>query len=338
MYVTIESGSDALAMVAAEWDALHAVSRTATPFNSHTYVKVWWAHFGGGDDLELWTVRDGEALVGVAPFYRTVDETGASVMRFVGGLDISDYLDVVSAPTREVEVATALVDAMMRADCYCWDLHDMPQASPIREAFLRLAPAYGLDVLSECEAVCPVITLPDSWDRYLEQLDGKQRREIRRKLRRAGQEALVSWHVTPPDGVADALPIFFRLHKLSMPDKAIFMTDAMEGFFSELAHAFARVGWLELLFLHVNGHPVAAYFAFRFRDSIMLYNSGFDNEAAGTLSVGWLLLAYHIEMAIQQGVRRYDFMRGDEAYKFHFGGNAEPVYRLQLYKMQTAAA
>lgn len=332
MNVTIVTGSDAFETLASEWDALHKISHTATPFNSLAYARLWWHYFGGTDTLELWTVRDQQQLIGLAPFYRTTDESGAEVLRFVGGVDISDYLDVVSAPGRESDVAEALVAFLVACDCCCWDLHDMPKASPIREAFLRLASENGLAVQYEREEICPVIPLPDAWESYLEQLDGKQRREIRRKLRKAGQEGLVSWHVTPPNGIQEAMPIFLWLHQLSTPAKAAFMTPEMAEFFIELAETFAGQGWLELVFLYVNGKPVASYFGFRFRDSIMLYNSGFDDSGLESMSPGWLLLSYHIEYAIAQGIQRYDFMRGNEEYKFHFGGKSEPVYRLQIGK------
>lgn len=333
MDVTIATGSEAFNKFATEWDALHKVSLTATPFNSRAYAQLWWEHFGGNDTLELWIVRDDATLVGIAPFYRTLNAVGVEVLRFVGGVDISDYLDVVSAPGREGDVARALVSSLAACSC-CWDLHDMPIASPIREAFLRLAPEYGLPLYEEREEICPVIPLPTTWEAYLAQLDGKQRREIRRKLRKAGQEGLVSWHVTPPDGVQEAMPTFLWLHQLSTPAKAAFMTPEMADFFIALAETFAAQGWLELIFLHVNGAPVASYFAFRFRNTIMLYNSGFDNSWLDTLSPGWLLLSYHIEYAIAEGIARYDFMRGDEEYKFHFGGKSEPVYRLQIGERQ----
>lgn len=334
MEVAIVRGLDGFESVAMEWDALHEVSHTATPFNSRAFAQLWWKHFGGKDQPELWLVRDDNGeLVGLASFHRTLDDRNEPVLRFIGGVDISDYLDVVSAPGREADVVSALVAFWAECDCCCLDLHDMPKASPIREAFLRLAPEYDIKMDVEREAVCPVIPLPDSWEAYLEQLEGKQRREIRRKLRKAGQESLVSWHITPAAAVHEAMPVFLRLHQGSSAEKAAFMTKPMERFFIELAEIFAARGWLELVFLHINGHPVASCFAFRWRDSVLLYNSGFDHSGEDVLSPGWLLLGYHIEYAIAQGVKRYDFMRGDESYKFQFGGKPEPVYRLQLGKV-----
>lgn len=54
-------------------------------------------------------------------------------------------------------------------------------------------------------------------------LEGKQRREIRRKLRKAGQDGLVSWYRTPPELVSEEIELFFRPHIQSAADKAAFV-------------------------------------------------------------------------------------------------------------------
>jgi len=53
----------------------------------------------------------------------------------------------------------------------------------------------GFAVEIEMQEVCPVIYLPDSYEGYLEQLDKKQRHELRRKVRKAESEAVISWCV-----------------------------------------------------------------------------------------------------------------------------------------------
>src|SRR5690606_5336001 len=122
MEVNILRGSDAFSEIAAEWETLHHVSVTATPFNSLPYARLWWAHLGGGE-LELWTVRDGGELIGIAPFHRALSESGDPALYFMGGTDVSDYLDVITAPTRESEVADALINNLLAANC-CFDLYN----------------------------------------------------------------------------------------------------------------------------------------------------------------------------------------------------------------------
>lgn len=324
---------DALAELADAWEALHARSATATIFNSLPYARLWWRHFGTPGALQLWLVWDGPALVGIAPLVEGLTPAGEPALQLLGGVDVSDYLDIVAEPGREDEVVKALLEGWADVPCHCLlDFHALPHASPSREAFLRLAPAFGLRASEAREEVCPVISLPDRWEAYLEQLEGKQRRELRRKLRKAGQEELVSWYHVAEGLVPEELEHFFELHARSGPDKATFMTPAMRAFFHDLAATFAARGWLDLSFLLVNGERAASMLAFQFRNEVLLYNSGFDASLSEGLSPGWLLLSYHIEEAIASGRRRYDFMRGDEEYKFRFGARSEPIYNLRMQR------
>ena len=59
----------------------------------------------------------------------------ASLFSTFGGVDVSDYLDVVTEPGREADVAAALLAGWADAPCCCVvDLHSIRHASPLREA------------------------------------------------------------------------------------------------------------------------------------------------------------------------------------------------------------
>ncbi|MCZ7567415.1 MAG: GNAT family N-acetyltransferase [Ardenticatenaceae bacterium] len=337
MRVELRTDDAALAALAPAWTALHCRSRTATLYNTPQWAQVWWRHFGEPGTLRLFLVRDeNDALIGLAPMCLTTDGDGEPVLRYLGGVDVSDYLDALAAAGDEEAVASGLLAGWADGRCRGSrqiDLRAVPHASPLREAFLRLAPAAGFKLQVERDEVCPVVTLPDTWDAYLAQLDGKQRRELRRKVRKAGRDVLVSWYQVragPPSGLDEAMETFFDLHARSDPTKAAFMTPRMRAFFRDVAHIAAREGWLALSVLLVNGQPAATYFTFDYDNQILLYNSGHDPTLVPEMSPGWVLLAYGIEHAINLGRRRFDFLRGQEDYKFRFGGQAEPVWRLQL--------
>jgi CelD/BcsL family acetyltransferase involved in cellulose biosynthesis len=75
---------------------------------------------------------------------------------------------------------------------------------------------------------------------------------------------------------------------------------------------------LQLAFLLIGGQKTAAYFSFDFLDRIWVYNSGLDRRYSA-YSPGWVLLAHLLQMAIEQGKHEFDFMRGDETYKYKYG-------------------
>jgi len=59
----------------------------------------------------------------------------------------------------------------------------------------------------------------------------------------------------------------------------------------------------------------------------MFYNAGIDPDAR-ELSPGVLLMAELIRAALGAGARRFDFLRGDEPYKYEWGSVDEPIQRL----------
>jgi CelD/BcsL family acetyltransferase involved in cellulose biosynthesis len=97
------------------------------------------------------------------------------------------------------------------------------------------------------------------------------------------------------------------------------------------AHAAFRNGWLQLAFLESDGQKAAGYMNFDYADHIWVYNSGL-NFNLRELSPGWVLLGYLLQWANQNQRRAFDFMRGDEDYKYRFGGINRYVVRALIHR------
>ena len=61
-------------------------------------------------------------------------------------------------------------------------------------------------------------------------------------------------------------------------------------------------------------------------------SSGLDPAAFAALSPGVVLTAAAIERAIDLGRAEFDFLRGDEEYKYRFGAIDHSIYRLTLQR------
>nr|WP_281432301.1 GNAT family N-acetyltransferase [Desulfatitalea alkaliphila] len=171
------------------------------------------------------------------------------------------------------------------------------------------------------------IELPASWDDYLQQLNGKQRHEVRRKIRRLENEARFAYHRVPAeDDLESAVATFIDLFRRNRTDKAAFMTGSMPDFFKALMQRLDQEGMLRLQMLDVNDHPVAAVLCFDYQGVRYLYNSGYDAEH-DHLSVGILSKVFGIRSAIALGCRRFDFLRGAEIYKKRTGGKEIGLHR-----------
>ena len=67
-----------------------------------------------------------------------------------------------------------------------------------------------------------------------------------------------------------------------------------------------------------DGQKAACAFNFDYCGRLWGYNSGVDRRFM-ELSPGWVLLAYVLQWAADNGRSEFDFMRGGEEYKYRFG-------------------
>jgi CelD/BcsL family acetyltransferase involved in cellulose biosynthesis len=56
------------------------------------------------------------------------------------------------------------------------------------------------------------------------------------------------------------------------------------------------------------------------------------------LSPGWVLLTHQLQWAGEHGRDEFDFMRGDEEYKYRFGGVERHVMRITVTPPQPSSA
>jgi CelD/BcsL family acetyltransferase involved in cellulose biosynthesis len=265
-------------------------------------------------------------LAGLLPLY---EETPARLC-ILGGVDVSDYLDVIAAAGREEEVWQALLQHRA-AQAVEWDLHAIRAASPTVALLPKLAPSFGLRALTLVEERCPVLALPATWEAYLARLSGKDRHELKRKMKKLERElpgAAVRSHAGAA-GWDEALGRFLALHRRSKVGKARFMDERMERFFRDATLALAAAGWARLWFLDWDGAAVASFLCVEYAGSVGLYNSGFD-PAHARLAPGIVLLAHVIMDAIGRGIPVFDFLRGEEPYKQDFGPTPEDLVEIRI--------
>jgi CelD/BcsL family acetyltransferase involved in cellulose biosynthesis len=181
----------------------------------------------------------------------------------------------------------------------------------------------GCDARRTQHAVTARLQLPEDYGTYLHQVGKKERHEIRRKRRRFqdvhGSPALVTAR-----GSDTGFHQFVELHRSSAGAKGTFMTSAMEGLFASLAD---QPGWQVDLLCGADGRPVAATFSYVDVDGFYLYNSAYDRASAA--SPGIVLLSMLIEREIGAKRNTFDFLKGDEPYKFRLGATPRPLFAFE---------
>ena len=242
----------------------------------------------------------------------------------------------LSTENRLLDVYAAFADYFVgrRHAFDCLDLCNIPDDSPTHSILPDLLRERGFTARVEKQEVCPVIALPDNWGAYLQQLDKKQRHELRRKLRRIhGLDQAVDWYiVNGQHNLGDEIDQFMTLMAASDPEKAAFLRDDLNlRFFKKIVPVARECGWLQMNFLTIDGQRVASYLNFVYGDRVMVYNSGLNHSLYSQLSPGIVLLAYNIQHAIDHGYSTYDFLRGDEDYKYRMGGRDTTVMNIRAH-------
>jgi CelD/BcsL family acetyltransferase involved in cellulose biosynthesis len=113
-------------------------------------------------------------------------------------------------------------------------------------------------------------------------------------------------------------------------EKRDWLNAGRRAVFHDVARAAQAAGTLQLMFCGIDGRAAAALFNFDYRNRIWVYNSGLDPSAFAALSPGVVLTSAAIERAIALDRAEFDFLRGDEEYKYRFGAVDVPIYRLLI--------
>jgi CelD/BcsL family acetyltransferase involved in cellulose biosynthesis len=269
---------------------------------------------------------------------------------FFGASYHADYATLLCAPADLPAAAAAVVEALAAGPDLAhgtqdWDVVDLrrlheddPALGVLEAAFRAAAPLHGWSVLRETEDVCPVLRLEtDDWETYLATLDSKDRHEIRRKMRRAEGAGEVRFETIPhPSTFVDE---FIAIHQARWGDQGLF--PATEGgarsrrFLARLAELEGPDGRLAFGRLTVGGEAVFASAAFHEGDTAYFYNAG-SSPAARNLSPGVVGMAWYLRERLAAGCRRFDFLRGNESYKYEWGAVDETIQRLLVTRMDEA--
>jgi CelD/BcsL family acetyltransferase involved in cellulose biosynthesis len=338
MQIEIIRSITELAHLESEWNDLLKSSASHVPFLRYEYLTTWWQTLGGGEwehgDLYIICGRDEHgSLRGIAPFFLTDNLEGESALMLVGSIEISDYLDFIVPPEDLAQFTSLVFEHLASVTAPTWsvlDLYNLLEQSPTLGALKEASQVCGWQYSQERLQHSPYIPLPGNWETYLANIDKKQRHEIRRKIRRMEEAEVKSrWYIVQDgSGLDQEIDDFLRLMGQE-PAKQAFLTDVMRIQMRAAVQAAFQAGWLQLAFLEIEGEKAAGYLNFDYDNHIWLYNSGWDPRF-NNYSPGWVLLGYLLQWANEHGRASFDFMRGDEEYKYRFGGIDRYVTRVRI--------
>ncbi|HLH32076.1 MAG TPA: GNAT family N-acetyltransferase [Terriglobia bacterium] len=327
-----------------EWNELLKRSASDTVFLTHEWLASWWKYLAEGRQLSILLARDKGQLVGILPVALREAQYSRMmprVLELIGSGQIgSDYLDVIIAAGREPEVTAAFAEHLQQRRL-------MLQFSQLRTgacAVSGLANALANRGWIAAETklnVCPYIDLIGlTWETYLDRLGSNIRKNLNRYFRILPKNFEMRLECAKaPEAAEAALEIVMELHKKRWEvagTSEAFQSAEVIQFHREFVRLAAGQGWLRILVLWLNGQPAASLYGLRYGPTFYFYQSGFD-PAFSKHSVGVATMGFAIKTAIEEGALEYDFLHGDEEYKFHWASATRDLGRIEVYPQNAGA-
>lgn len=324
---------DAFEALRADWDALLERSASRSVFQTWEWQLGCWRHFGDPYRLLLFSVRDGDgSLAGIAPLRVRRDGglLSGRAVTFLGATPVSsDYLDLIAAPGREVEVATAVWEALL-ARARDWDyleLSDVLDDSIAAGHLTRLAGEQGCLVDRVLCQECPYLPLPGDLAGYWEDLGPTMRASVRRKTRKLEDLGFTYRTITDAATLPGALETLYDLHSKRWAARDLsgkFRDPVLREFHLWIARTLGANGKVRISSLARGGDVIATLYSFEFKRVFTYYQSGFDPAVpnpslrASDYSPGSVLISHCLQNAIGRGMTEFDFLRGVETYKLRW--------------------
>ena len=289
------------------WRALDEQAPGAAPFVCFDWLAAWTAIYA---PARLAVLRVGEPA---APVALGLLELGRGGRWRFAGRPVASERGLLCADD-DFERAWSAVGRWLRVNSRRW---------ATLEAAGLMGPAEGaLAAALRVPAPVPVLTLPESFEAYLEARPRTLRKNFRRVLRRVDEEQVELGPVRDAD-VAAALHDFVVLHKLraaSKGERHPAVDDRLERVLAALADVpSARLRMLEVVH---RGRRVGATVRLERPGGSWFYNGGFD-PAAARLAPGVALDLASIRDAIERGISRVDLGPGAHRYKLDLGSVIE---------------
>lgn len=338
MHIDVIEEFGALESARGDWEAVYAADPEASLFMSWRWIADWLAA-----SRTVWLVlaakptQADDDYVAFLPLRMRVHfdkERGFFNELYLAGGEFSDHAGVLAHPDFEAAAISAFTDHLRKKLNWAkLTLHNLWMSERRRRLFLSAFDelrfvhkdiAYFDKVANTNLSVCPSIALPSDWDAYLATLSANNRQKIRRWQRKVGASEEYEITLADAETYADDIDMLLDLWKTKWTRRKGARAEKIAQCNRAMLTRCARNGTLFLPVFRHGGRPVAALAILvdHTKKAMLFLITGRD-ETYDEAPAGYLLHAYSIRHAIAEGFATYDFLRGDEPYKYLFASQEQ---------------
>ena len=337
MYTVTRVDADTFRTSRESWNTLAAAMPYPTVFCSWEWIYSWFERFNRERDRwVLFVHRDGE-LKGILPLFRERrwlhrDARLGQVLGYGGVPELfPDPLDIIAAQADAAACMNAILE-YLRHHSGEWDvlhLRFATQDSCIARALPKADESF---TRTEAISAAPYISITGSYEQYLQTLSSNERSNVRRRRRKLLEGQGVVYTDFASQEPWRVLQRLLDLHERRAAEKEIQSTfggPAISAFHDDLLKRLNRSKvWLRGL---KRGEDViAVFYGFVDGANVAYYQLGYDPEWSDS-SPGSVLLQETIREAHDRGLKEYNFLQGEEGFKYRWTSSFRPLYAVDLF-------
>lgn len=327
-----------------DWNSLLADSSMPNIFLTWEWITTWWKWFGGGKQLRLIVVWEGSRIIGILPVYIG----RISLFPFIkfdgvffvgdGGPLCPDYLSPIIKEQDISRVSKIMAEALLENSKEYKVIkfsNILLSSKPMEVLLNNLGRIFYIQ--KSAGVRCPFKPLPSDYTTFLSGLSSKRRKALRWMTKKIFRQHKVTLeHHTALDQVTDAFEkmtdIFNKSRRGRTSNQGFNRKDYL-GFHQEVAKAFAQRGWLRIYILLFDTVPVAFIYGYYYDRKFWFYQTSFDSTFNQD-SPGNIILQMAIESLIKEGAREFDFLRGEEDYKYIYAPQERRTTTVALWEQR----
>jgi len=275
-------------------------------------------------------IREEGEVTALLPLYKNKQNTSFRELGFAGDCYHPDPLGLCC----KVENRKKCIDALWDYFCRCndwdllrlnWLLHDEAMEWKNSRTVIKKS------------SIAPYIPLSGTFQDYLAQFKKKNMYFATRKVKKYDKVNGEYFSTQSAEECRELLEHLFFLHNQRSAERGIessFCGDDIINFHNKILDSGKNiyVHWLTL-----NAEIIAVLYGFLLQRRFFYYQISHDPKHS-TLSPGVVLLYKAIEQCCKIGIKEFNFLQGDEPYKWQWTKDSRTLYMVTMYNRTFSGA
>jgi CelD/BcsL family acetyltransferase involved in cellulose biosynthesis len=311
-----------------EWKVLFNSCNNLSVWQSFTWNYVWWKHYGKGMQLSIFTVRENNSLVGIAPFMLK-SRLGIQEIEPIGGEHHYNFALTMDSHRDDVVAAIAL----KLSECFPKGLVHIPyfSAGTISiDIFMATLNTKGWKEARWTRSISHYVSEGNGFSNYMAHKSKKSRYNLKRERSRLDETGLVNLiHICQDDLTENSMERIAQLQKQSWLARRG-QESLSSAFYKEVIPALAQKDKAEIFLYEQNSEDIAYILNLYSGNICYCFFIGFS-ETKAHLSPGKMLMMDNLQKVLDRGITVYDFLYGEGEYKRFWANRTKYICHAVCY-------